>query len=383
LGLTALLYWERNTHLVLQINSSEEFLLVKQNNYNIYFYLYLYIMARSRKTTFRKKTQQKAQEKARKSRKQQGGGIHYDQYLQQAHYDQYLQQAKNDIFAAHSHYYRTTDDVYGSSFWAEDPIKIPGMGMYVGKYYLWNYTPIMSGTGMLTSFEKDEKTGLPEFIKEGDWKNNKENGWFIMLYGNGDVASSVHMKNGFPLSSWTEKGRKGEGDLASQYTYSNGQIYQGDLILKEGKLYPANDLNPQRTVFNFAPGPTVVYTREGKTIKIPDREAERGFRMSQDPDFVPPTPPNSPQRETVVVRRGVGARGRLSGIRDSRMTAEESGPMDRQQELRQMRELAASQRGFKPLPSLERKSVLPSITRRGGKYRRGKINKKGKKTRKN
>jgi hypothetical protein len=57
--------------------------------------------------------------------------------------------------------------------------------------------------------------------------------------------------------------------------------------------------------------------------------------------------------------------------------------MDRQQELRQMRELAASQRGFKPLPSLERKSVLPSITRRGGKYRRGKINKKGKKTRKN
>jgi hypothetical protein len=55
-------------------------------------------MARSRKTTFRKKTQQKV----RKSRKQQGGGIHYDQFLQDA---------KNDIFAAQENYYRTTDDV--------------------------------------------------------------------------------------------------------------------------------------------------------------------------------------------------------------------------------------------------------------------------------
>jgi hypothetical protein len=67
-------------------------------------------MVRSRKTTFRKKTQRKV----RKSRKHSGGGIHYDQYLQQA---------KNDILAAHSQYYRTTDDVYGSSFWAEDPIE--------------------------------------------------------------------------------------------------------------------------------------------------------------------------------------------------------------------------------------------------------------------
>jgi hypothetical protein len=65
------------------------------------------------------------------------------------------------------------------------------------------------------------------------------------------------------------------------------------------------------------------------------------------------------------------------------MPATESGPMDRGEELRQMRELAASQTGFKPLPSLERKTVLPAITRRGGKYRRGKSNKKGKKTRKN
>ena len=335
-------------------------------------------MVRSRKMT--------SSRKVHKSRKHRGGGIHYDQYLRQA---------KNDILAAKANYHRTTNDVYGSSFLAEDPIEIPGKGMYIGKFYLWHDTPIMSGTGMLTSFEKDEKTGLPIFIKEGDWKNNKEHGYFIILYGNEDVVSSVHMKNGLVLPSWTEKERKGEGDLASQYTYSNGQIYQGDLILKNGKIVPANDLTPPRTVFNFAPGPTVVYTREGKTIKIPDREAERGFRMLQDPDFVPPVPPNSPQRELTVVRRGTGLKGRLSGIRDSRMTAVEDEPelmnsrmtsvtpMDRANELRQMRELAASQTALKPLGGLERGSALPPITRRGGKYRRGKSNKKGKKTRKN
>jgi hypothetical protein len=327
-------------------------------------------MAHSRKT--------KSRTKVRKSRKQQGGGIHYDQYLRQA---------KNDILAAKANYYPTKDDVYGSSFWAEaeDPIEISGMGMYIGKYYLWNYRPIMSGTGMLTSFEKDEKTGLPRFIKEGDWKNNKEHGYFIILYGNEDVVSSVHMKNGLVLPSWTEEERKGEGDLASQYTYSNGQIYQGDLILKNGKIVPANDLTPPRTVFNFAPGPTVVYTREGRTIKIPDREAERGFRMSQDPDFRPPAPPNSPQKEPVVVRRGPGIRGRLSGIRDSRLTSVEDRPLDRGEELRQMRELAASQTGLKPLRGLERGAALPAITtRKGGKYRKHrKSNKSGKKTRKN
>jgi len=305
--------------------------------------------------------------KVRKSRKHRGGGLHYDQYLQQA---------KNDILAAKANYHPTKNDVYGSSFWAEDPIEIPGKGMYVGKYYLWNYRPIMSGTGMLTSFEKDEKTGLPRFIKEGDWKNDKEHGYFIILYGNEDVVSSAHMKNGFVLPSWTEEERKGEGDLASQYTYSNGQIYQGDLILKNGKIVPANDLTPPRTVFNFSPGPTVVYTREGKTIKIPDREAERGFRMSQDPDFVPPVPPNSPRDEPVVVRRGLGLRGRLSGIRDSRMTS--VTPMDREQELEDVRRITASQTALKPLRGLERGSALPPITRRGGKYR-----KHSKKTRKN
>lgn len=333
-------------------------------------------MARSRKI--------KSSRKVRKSRKHRGGGLQYDQHLQQA---------KNDILAAKANYYPTTDDVYGSSFWAEaeDPIEIPGMGMYIGKYYLWHYKPIMSGTGMLTSFETDETTGLPKFIKEGDWKNNKENGYFIILYGNGDVVSSVHMKNGLVRPSWTEEGRKGEGDLASQYTYSNGQIYQGDLILKNGKIVPANDLTPPRTVFNFAPGPTVVYTREGRTIKIPDREAERGFRMSQDPDFVPPVPPNSPQRVPKVVNSGTGLKGRFSKIRGSRATEVEDEPepitsvtpMDRANELKQMRELAASQTMLKPLPSLERKSLLPAITRRGGKYRKhSKKTKKSKKTRK-
>lgn len=328
-------------------------------------------MARSRKM--------KSSRKVRKSRKQRGGGIHYDQYLKEA---------KNELVAAEANF----DTTYDGSKWTKTPIEIPGMGMYVGSYILWNGKPVMHGAGMLTSFETNEKTGLPEFIKEGDWKNNKEDGWFIMLYGNGDVASSLDMKNGKVLPSWTKEGRKGEGETPSQYTYSNGQIYQGDLILKEGKIVPANDLTPPRTVFNFAPGPTVVYTREGKTIKIPDIVAKRGFLMSQDPDFVPPTPPNSPQRETVVVRRGVGARGRLSRIRDSRLTSVEDEPepidsrmtsvtpMDRAAELRQMRELAARQTGFKPLPSLERKSVLPAITtRKGGKYR--KYSKKSRKTR--
>lgn len=60
--------------------------------------------------------------------------------------------------------------------------------------------------------------------------------------------------------------------------------------VKNGKIVPANDLTPPRTVLNFAPGPTVVYTREGKTVKIPAREAERGFRMSQESDFVPRAP---------------------------------------------------------------------------------------------
>jgi hypothetical protein len=189
------------------------------------------------------------------------------------------------------------------------------------------------------------------------------------------------MKNGLVLPSWTEKGRKGEGDLASQYTYSNGQIYNGDLILKNGKIVPANDLTPPRTVFNFAPGPTEVFTGEEKTIKIPPREAERGFRMSQDPDFVPPVPPNSPRQEPTVVRRGPSMRDRFSGIKGSRMTAAESGSMDRQQELADIRRITSMQTGMKPLPGLERKTVLPAITtRRGGKYRRGK---KVKKTRKN
>jgi len=310
----------------------------------------------------------KSRRKLQKSRKQQGGGIHYDQYLQQA---------KNDIFAAQKNYYPTTDDVYGSSFFARTPIKITGMGMYIGKYYLWNYKPIMSGTGMLTSFETDETTGLPRFIKEGDWKNNKEHGYFIILYGNGDVVSSVHMKNSLVLPSWTEERRKGEGDLASEYTYSNGQKYQGDLILKSGKIVPANDLTPPRTVFNFAPGPKVVYTREGRTIKIPAREAERGFLMSQDPDFEPPAPPNSPRNVPVVVRRGLGLRGRLSGIRESRSPA--AAPMDREEELEYVRGVTAMQ--TKKMEPLTKKAVLPPIQTIKGGNRRHDSN--SKKTRKN
>jgi len=311
----------------------------------------------------------KSRRKLRKSRKQQGGGTHYEQYLQHA---------KNDIFTAQENYHRTTDDVYGSSFLARTPMKIPGKGMYIGKYYVWRDTPIMSGTGMLTSFETDDKTELPKFIKEGDWKNNKENGFFIILYGNEDVVSSVHMKNGLVLPSWTEKGRKGEGDVASEYIYSNGQKYQGDLILKSGKIVPANDLTPRRTVFNFAPGPTDVYTREGKTIKIPPREAERGFRMSQDPDFVPRAPPNSPKSEKVVVRRGHGLRGRVSKIKDSR--SHDVAPMNIEEEREYVKGVTAMQTKKTEMKPLTKKTVLPPITRRGGNRRH---DSNAKKTRKN
>jgi hypothetical protein len=97
--------------------------------------------------------------------------------------------------------------------------------------------------------------------------------------------------------------------------------------------------------------------------------------MSQDPDVEPPAPPNSPRDEPVVVRRGPGLRDRFSGIRDSHMTSVEDVPMNRQQELEDVRRITASQTALKPLPKLERSSALPPITRKGGKYR-----KRGKKT---
>jgi hypothetical protein len=67
------------------------------------------------------------------------------------------------------------------------------------------------------------------------------------------------------------------------------------------------------------------------------------------------------------------------------LTSVEDRPLDRGEELRQMRELAASQTGLKPLRGLERGAALPAITtRKGGKYRKHrKSNKSGKKTRKN
>jgi hypothetical protein len=164
-------------------------------------------------------------------------------------------------------------------------------------------------------------------------------------------------------------------------------VYEGELVIKNGKAFPLDygEVKP-RTVFNFAPGPAEFFNFKGDYVKLDEQEAYRGFLMSDPPDMrktLPPAPPNSPQtpappnspqKETTFTRKGSSLKSRFSGIRDSRLTAVESGPLDREEELRQMRELAASQTGLKPLRGLERSSALPPIktTRKGGKYKRRK-----------
>lgn len=182
----------------------------------------------------------------RKSRKQRGGRMRYDDFLRQA---------KAEINAVGQNFRPSMLKGGILTKWAKEPIEIPGMGMYIGSYCLCDGKHLMRGTGMLTSFETNENTGLPEFIKVGDWFNNKENGQFIILYGDGDVVSLVDMKKGLPLPSWTEKGRKGEGDLASQYTYSNGRIYNGDLIFTNGRIRPPDAVRTAAARASVAPPP--------------------------------------------------------------------------------------------------------------------------------
>ena len=313
-------------------------------------------MARSRKTTFRKKTQQKV----RKSRKQKGGQPNQLTWELDRR-DRVYQNGKN---------YRDH-----SVFWTDEPIIIPEKGAtYIGEYWL-DYTgsPIMQGRGRLV-YDKENPANGMHTIYDGHWYENKKNGRMLIEYMNGDNAD-VEFENDLLVAPNKWK-------FPPTYNYADGKVYEGQLVIKNGKAVPLDygEVKP-RTVFNFAPGPTEFLNFKGDYVKLDKRGDAEGFRMSQDPDFVPPVPPNSPQREPTVVRRGLGLKGRLSGIRDSRMTASESGPMDRQQELEDVRRITASQTALKPLQGFERKTVLPSITRRGGKYR--KQSKKTKKTRKN
>jgi len=313
-------------------------------------------MARSRKKT---------QKKARKSRKQRGGQPNQLTW----------ELDRGDRVYQNGKKYRDH-----SVFWTDEPIIIPEKegATYIGEYWL-DYTdsPIMQGRGRLV-YDKENPANGMHTIYDGYWHENKKNGSMLIEYMNGDNAD-VEFENDVLVAP-------NKWQFPPTYNYADGKVYEGQLVIKNGKAVPLDyDEVKPRTVFNFAPGPTEFLDSNGDYIQLDKREAERGFRMSQDPDFRPPAPPNSPQKEPVVVRRGPGIRGRLSGIRDSRLTSVEDRPLDRGEELRQMRELAASQTGLKPLRGLERGAALPAITtRKGGKYRKHrKSNKSGKKTRKN
>uniref|UniRef100_A0A6C0DU57 MORN repeat-containing protein n=1 Tax=viral metagenome TaxID=1070528 RepID=A0A6C0DU57_9ZZZZ len=308
-------------------------------------------MVRSRKTTFRKKSQRKAKQ----SRKQRGGENNLTWPLDER--DRVFPDGKYKNFKI---------------LYTEEPINIPwpgmtGIGDYIGEYYLdKNGDPIMMGRGRLVYKEENPANGM-HTIYDGYWTENKKDGAIDFEYRNGD--------NGYAEFDEDALTKPNKWHFAPTYNYADGRVYEGELVIKDGRAVPLDyDEVPPRTVFNFAPGPKDFLNYKGDYVELDKREAERGFRMSQDPNFVPPVPPNSPQRESVVVRRGPGLKSRLSQIKDSRLSAVESGPLDRAEELRQMRELASSQTGFK---SLSRVSALPPIksTRKGGKYR-----KRGKKT---
>jgi hypothetical protein len=134
-----------------------------------------------------------------------------------------------------------------------------------------------------------------------------------------------------------------------------------------------HEVNP-RTVFNFAPGPRDFLDSKGDYIVLNKRDSDRGFSMSQPAnmrEIVPPTPINSPRQEPTFVRRGPGLKDRFSGIRGSSLTGNKN-TLDRGEELRAMRELAARQSS---LPGFKKMSVIPPISRKGGKLRRSKTKK--------
>jgi hypothetical protein len=260
--------------------------------------------------------------------------------------------------------------------WTEEPINIPwpgmtGIGDYIGEYYLDKYgDPIMMGRGRLVYTEENPANGM-HTIYDGYWTENKKDGGIDFEYRNGD--------HGYAEFSEDVLVKPDDWLFAPTYNYADGRVYEGELVIKDGRAVPL-DYNevPPRTVFNFAPGPRDFLNYKGNYVELSKRNAERGFRMSEPDNMrevVPPTPMNSPREEIAVMRRGPGIKGRLSGIKSLRLSSNENIPMDKKQELNDIRRITSMQTGLQSMPKLEKGASLPPIktsTRKGGKYRRRK-----------
>jgi hypothetical protein len=262
--------------------------------------------------------------------------------------------------------------------WTEKPINIHGFdGKYIGEYYLdKNGHALMQGRGRFVYNDENPANGMCT-IYDGYWKKNKKHGAIDFEYRNGDKGYAEFVNDVLD--------RYDKWHFAPTYNYADGNVYDGELVIKNGKAVPVNyDKVKPRTVFNFAPGPNEFLDRNGDFVKVNKRDAKRGFLMSQSEnmrEIVPPTPANSPNNKPVVVRKSHsrGIRGRLSDIRDSRLTGEGEGPMDRDKELEDVRAIIKAQKKPSPLRVVHKKKLSP-ITKKGGYMRR---NKKAGKTRKN
>jgi len=248
--------------------------------------------------------------------------------------------------------------------WTEEPINIPwpgmtGIGDYIGEYYLDKYgDAIMQGRGRLVYKEENPANGM-HTIYDGYWNENKKHGNIDFEYRNGD--------NGYAEFDDDHLDGPNDWHFAPTYNYADGRVYEGELVIKDGRAVPLdyNEGKP-RTVFNFAPGPRDFLNYKGDYVELDKREAERGFRMSEHPDArkkVPATPANSPQPVRKVVRSSTsGIRGLKGRVQDARLTSNAPVKMNKEEEMKEMKRLAASQTGLSSvLRGFERKTALPPI----------------------
>jgi len=248
--------------------------------------------------------------------------------------------------------------------WTEEPINIPwpgmtGIGDYIGEYYLDKYgDPIMMGRGRLVYKEENPANGM-HTIYDGYWTENKKDGAIDFEYRNGD--------NGYAEFDEDTLTKPNKWHFAPTYNYADGRVYEGELVIKDGRAVPLNYGEvPPRTVFNFAPGPRDFLNYKGDYVELDKREAERGFRMSEHPDArkqVPKTPANSPQPVYKVVKSSTsGIRGLKGRIHEARLTSNAPVKMNREEEMREMKRLAASQTGLSSvLRGFDKKAALPPI----------------------